>query len=955
MNVWGKSKSDNAAPTATAVTAAAPAEHYEGGGGGGGGGAGAPITGPGATGAGRVKAVLSGDSFVVWVQRAGSATPEEVQITLSLLSAPRIARGKDAGTDQPWAWQSREALRKVLQAKQVQYRIDYTHPTSGRQYAFVKTSEGANVNLLVAASGWARVQEPKQGKGPRGPEHVAMLEASAKAQELKQGIYNDDVEAANRSIRDVKEKFDSWKLYEDIKERLPVHGVVEGVLDGTTVRVLLVPSFYSIVVRLAGVQSPIWTRGGGGGGQGQHHGGDGEGSMRTAQPFAEQAKYLTEFCLLGRDVSVNVGGVNKDETFYGTVLFGGKNVAEELLKNGLARFVQWSCADSEASKFVALENQAQSKGVGLHKGSASQAKAKDFQATVIDVRSGSRLTVETDDLASYDIFFSSVIAPKLNPKNAKEDEPCGFEAREFLRKKLIGKKVRVAFDYEKPARADGDDQPPRKFYSVYLQGKHVPLLMVEQGLGQVITHRREEPRSREYSALMAAEELSKKALRGIWDPKHEIKRVVDQSNMRGPQAKQYLKFVQPQGGLTAIVEFVMNPVRLKLYVPELSSFISFTVAAVRSPWADDEFGEEACAWARRHFHQRKLEIDVQTVDKGGNFLGDAFFRKQNVALTLLEEGWASVSRGSERHPSIALYIKAEAAAQAAKKGIWRNYVPVKEAEHDGMASAGVVLEGAAASVVSASGGSVAAAGGEAGASETCQLLVTEVTDGSCFYCQRVSDEHQKKLEALMGELQKVNGGVSVPPVRKWARNDLACVRYAEDGLWYRVRLVEGPSDKRFKIHYLDFGNSEVRLESDFRTLPPSLAAVPPQVIRCRLALLRVPALVQDCGVEAVQALKELCFGRVLMASVEFREGEDYHVTLGDLSSGININKELVRLGLATVRQSSKMHKRFQKPLAQLLQAQEEAKRARLCLWRYGDILDQDDDDEDNNSNSNRRF
>jgi staphylococcal nuclease domain-containing protein 1 len=299
----------------------------------------------------------------------------------------------------------------------------------------------------------------------------------------------------------------------------------------------------------------------------------------------------------------------------------------------------------------------------------------------VDVRSGSRLTVESDDLTSYDIFFSSVIAPKLNPKNSKEDEPCGFEAREFLRKKLIGKKVRVAFDYEKPARADGEDhQPPRKFYSVYLQGKHVPLLMVEQGLGQVslllidvknlrfpppplffffqvITHRREEPRSREYSALMAAEEVSKKTQKGIWDPAHEIKRVVDQSNMRGPQAKQYLKFVQKPGGVTAIVEFVMNPVRLKLYVPELSSFISFTIAAVRSPWADDEFGEEACAWARRHFHQRKLEIDVQNVDKGGNFLGDAFFRKQNVALTLLEEGWASVSRGSERHPSLALYAK----------------------------------------------------------------------------------------------------------------------------------------------------------------------------------------------------------------------------------------------------------------------------------------------------------
>jgi staphylococcal nuclease domain-containing protein 1 len=242
---------------------------------------------------------------------------------------------------------------------------------------------------------------------------------------------------------------------------------------------------------------------------------------------------------------------------------------------------------------------------------------------------------------------------------------------------------------------------------------------------QVITHRREEPRSREYSALMSAEEVSKKMQRGIWDPSQEIKRVVDQSNMRGPQAKQYLKFVQKPGGITTIVEFVMNPVRFKLYVPELSSFISFTVAAVRSPWADDQFGEEACAWARRHFHQRKLEIDVQNVDKGGNFLGDAFFRKQNVALTLLEEGWASVSRGSERHPSLALYNKAEAVAQAAKKGIWRDFVA------PAVPAAGAAGSAAAAAAEPEQGG------------ETAQLLVTEVTDGSCFYCQRVSDEHQK--------------------------------------------------------------------------------------------------------------------------------------------------------------------------------------------------------------------
>ena len=865
-------------------------------------------------GVGRVKAVLSGDSFVVWVQRPGQQAPEEVQITLSLLSAPRIARGKDAGTDQPWAWQSRESLRKLLQAKMVQYRIDYTHPTSGRQYAFVKCSDGSNVNLAVAVSGWARVQEPKAGKGPRGPEHVAMLEAAQRAADSGIGLFNVDPEATARSVRSVKEKFDSWALFDDIRERLPVHGVVEGVLDGTTVRVLLVPSFYSVVVRLSGVQSPIWTRGG-----------NEEG--RTAQPFAEQAKYLTEFCLLGRDVSVEVGGVNKDETFYGTVLFGGKNVAEELLKNGLARFVQWSSPESDRAKLQQLETGAQQRGVGVHKGADRTIKTKDFQAVVLDVRSGSRLTVEPEGgaAASLDVFFSSVIAPKLNPKTPREDEACGWEAREHLRKMLIGKKVRVAFDYEKAARED-TQAPPRRFYSVYLNGKHVPLIMVEQGLGQVITHRREEARSREYSGLMQAEESAKKAGRGVWQSEAVTKRIVDQSNLRGPQARQYLRFVQaPQGQrMKAVVEFVMNPVRLKLFVPELSAFISFTVAAVRSPWQDDEYGDEACAWARRHYHQRAIEIDVTTVDKGGNFLGDAFLGSStNIALSLLETGWASVSRGAERHALLVPYQKAESEAQAARLGIWQAYAPPSEQSEENDTSDQKKEH---------------ERNGETG-----KLLVTEV-EGAVFFCQRVSAQHQQVLEQLMDDLQSTNASYVPPLQASWKRGQLCCARYGEDGLWYRVRLVEGGADRKFKINYIDFGNSEVRDERDLRVLAPALHALAPQVIQCRLSLLRMPALVQDCGMESIQAFKEFTFGRVLLASVDLVADNVHHVTLGDPSSGININKEMVRLGLATV-ESPPSRLDMEQALGQLREAQDEAKRARLSLWRYGDILDQEEEEE----------
>lgn len=361
----------------------------------------------------------------------------------------------------------------------------------------------------------------------------------------------------------------------------------------------------------------------------------------------------------------------------------------------------------------------------------------------------------------------------------------------------------------------------------------------------------------------------------------------------------------------------MNPVRMKLYVPDLTCHISFTIAAIRSPWTDDEYGEEAAAFARRHFHQRELELDVQNVDKGGNFLGDAFFRKQNVALTLLEEGWASVIRTAERHPNLALYQKAEQAAQKARKGIWRNWTPQSDAPQE-------VAEDKP---------------------EPAQLLVTEVLDGTLFFCQRVSDNDQKTLDGLMGELQKANNQDYVAPVAppKLEKGMLASVRYAEDGLWYRVRLTDGPVDRRFKIHYIDFGNSEVRDERDLRPLPPALAKVPIQAIRCKLALLRVPALVQDCGVEAAQTLKELTFGKVLMASLEWRENEDYYVTLGDPQLGMNVNKEVVRMGLATVKPRS--GKRYEVPIQQLLQAQDEAKRLRLSMWRYGDVLDASDDEE----------
>jgi hypothetical protein len=71
-----------------------------------------------------VKAVLSGDTVVLQgASRAGTQAPE-LQLSLSHLSAPRIARHPDQ-RDEPFGWPAREYLRKVAVGKQVRFRVDY--------------------------------------------------------------------------------------------------------------------------------------------------------------------------------------------------------------------------------------------------------------------------------------------------------------------------------------------------------------------------------------------------------------------------------------------------------------------------------------------------------------------------------------------------------------------------------------------------------------------------------------------------------------------------------------------------------------------------------------------------------------------------------------------------------------------------------------------------------------
>lgn len=73
----------------------------------------------------------------------------------------------------------------------------------------------------------------------------------------------------------------------------------------------------------------------------------------------------------------------------------------------------------------------------------------EFIGRVLEVYSGDSLTIESIKTKNQARFFlTNVRAPAVGSKT-KEEQPYGFEAKEYLRKRVIGKNITVQMEYEK--------------------------------------------------------------------------------------------------------------------------------------------------------------------------------------------------------------------------------------------------------------------------------------------------------------------------------------------------------------------------------------------------------------------------------------------------------------------------------------------------------------------------
>ncbi|KAG8440117.1 hypothetical protein GDO86_006056 [Hymenochirus boettgeri] len=526
---------------------------------------------------GIVKMVLSGCAIIVRGQPRGGPPPER-QINLSNIRAGALARravasqqdSKDS-PDEPWAFPAREFLRKKLIGKEVCFTVEYKTP-QGREYGMVyigKDTSGENIAESLVAEGFACRRE---GVRANTPEQSRLVEIEEQARAAKKGMWSEGT--GSHTVREIKYTIENTRHSPCIRNQ-SMKTVIEHVRDGSVARALLLPDYYMVTVMLSGIKCPTFKR-------------EADGT-ETPEPFAAEAKFFTESRLLQRDVQIILESCH-NQNILGTILHPNGNITELLLKEGFARCVDWSIAvyTQGSEKLRAAERFAKEHKIRIWRDYVAptanlEQKDKQFVAKVVQVLNADAIIVKLNSGEYKTIHLSSIRPPRLEGEGAQDknkklrplyDIPYMFEAREFLRKKLIGKKVNVNVDYIRSASAATETVPAfpeRTCATVTIGGINIAEALVSKGLATVIRYRQDDDqRSSHYVTIKNAKGLhSKKEV--------PIHRVADISGDT-QKAKQFLPFLQRAGRSEAIVEYVFSGSRLKLYMPKETCLITFLLA-----------------------------------------------------------------------------------------------------------------------------------------------------------------------------------------------------------------------------------------------------------------------------------------------------------------------------------------------------------------------------------------
>lgn len=894
---------------------------------------------------GIVKQVLSGDTVVI--RHRSGAPPPEKQITFSYVLAPKLARrpvNNEDTRDEPWAWDSREFLRKKLIGEEVCFTFEKP-ANSNREYGMVwlgKDDSGENMVEAMVREGLVTVR--REGRQP--PEMLQKLsELEDQAKAAGRGKWSQV--PPSEKVRHIKWTQNNPAHLVEVYGGKPVKAIIEHVRDGSTVRAFLLPEFHYITLMIAGIRCP-----------GVKLDADGKPDLSVKIPFADEARYFVETRLLQREVEIRLESVN-NSNFIGTILFPKGNIAESLLREGLAKCVDWSMAVMKsgadklrANERIAKENRKRLWADYQSKGPALNSKEKDFTGTVVEVFNGDAINVRLSNGQIKKVFFSSIRPPRdtravvgadgeevkaaPRPKNYRPlyETPFMFEAREFLRKKLINKKVQCNLDYIAPAR---DNFPEKYCYTVLIGGQNVAEALVAKGLATCVRYRQDDDqRSSAYDQLLAAEGQAIKGQKGVHGKKDNAPLRINDLTFDHSRIKvQYLPSWQRALRTEGIVEFVASGSRLRLYIPKDSCLVTFLLGGISCPRSSrpaingvpaqesEPYGDEALAFTRDRVLQRDVSVHIDTTDKAGTAVIGWLWTENNVNLSvaLVEEGLAEVHFSAEKSEYYRQLKSAEDRAKAAKKNIWMNHVEqvaeektavVDEEKEDDKAPVERQLNFES-------------------------VVVTEITPDLTFFAQKA--DAAAKLDAMMAKLHA--DFQNNPPITGTytpKHGDLCAAQFSADKQWYRAK-VERIHGTNATVLYVDYGNRETVPFTSLASLPPAFSSEKPYAAEYALALIKLPTDNEDKE-EAVRAFAEDVLNRKVNLNIELKPSNGPALaTLHDPTTSADIGKQLVADGL--VLYENRRERKLKELVLQYKAAQKDALTSHLAIWKYGDIRQDD--------------
>lgn len=729
-------------------------------------------------------------------------------------------------------------------------------------------------------------------------------------------------------LSDGKSLVDEWKDKH-------LEAIVERVLNGDrlVLRLLLSPQEHlQVVVAVAGVRAPAAKRV------------TADGKEQPAEPFGDEAHQFVESRVLQRKVQVSLLGVTPQGQLIATVLHPNGNIAKFLLEAGLARChdLHTPLLGANMANFRRAEKVAKDARKGLFTGlvaSKGPAGGAVEDYTVSRVLNADTLFIRNKAGQEKKVSLSSTRQPKpSDPKQA----PFAADAKEFLRKKVIGKHVKVTINGKKPA-SDGYEE--REVATIVHGNTNVSLALVEAGYASVIRHRQDDQdRSPDYDDLLIAEAEAQKEEKGMWSSKPPKTKQYQDYSESVQKAKMEVTILQRQKRVPAIVDFVKSGSRFTVLVPRENAKLTLVLSGIRAPRsarnpgeAGEPFGNEAHELANKRCMQRDVEIDVETIDKVGGFIGTLYVNKENFTKVLLEEGLATVhAYSAEQSGNATEYFAAEQKAKEARKGLWHDWDPSKEVE-----------EAEEEPVDGNSGTETETASRR---KDYRDVVVTYVDPTNARVKLQQIGTGTSALTELMNAFRSfhLNKANETPLPGPPKAGEFVAAKFTEDNEWYRAKVRRNDRDnKQAEVVYIDFGNSEVVPWSRLRPLTQpqfSVQKLRAQAADAVLSLVQFPVSA-DYLADAVGFLEEQTGNRELVANVDHVSPEGImHVTLLDPAESKNldhsINAEVIREGYGMVPKKLKAWERAaSETISHLRGLEDEAKSERRGMWEYGDLTE----------------